>query len=453
MKQSKTIGIFHYQLGLTDGVSLEVDKWKSVLERMGHRVLLCAGRLGNQEGILLPELYHHRPEIEAINQNILGLRDDLSPPDLENLLNDKIDFLEKAFNKIILENKIDVLLVNNIWSVAMNIPAAIALERVRNRLALKTIAHHHDFYWERKLSPNLERYEIRKILEAYLPPKDPKITHIVINSIARLSLQRFKGIPSTIVPNVFDFDGTDWVIDDYNRDLRRTIGLRENDICLLQATRIVPRKGIELAIEVVKALNEPHRRDILQENGLYNGRHLDAESKIVLVLAGYDRDDPTGVYLQKLKRKANNLGVELRHINTIVGSERSIQEGSKTYALWDTYAIADLVTYPSLWEGWGNQLLEAFRAKLPILMFEYPVYLQDIQDRGFNVISLGSEITGRDQQDLVHIPESVIQRAADQCVVYLTNQAVREEAVSKNYSIAKKHFSFDELERQLNQWF
>ena len=32
----KNIGIFHYKVGGTDGVSLEIDKWKKVLEEMGH---------------------------------------------------------------------------------------------------------------------------------------------------------------------------------------------------------------------------------------------------------------------------------------------------------------------------------------------------------------------------------------------------------------------------------
>jgi len=453
MKASKTIGIFHYQLGFTDGVSLEVDKWKTVMEKMGHRVLLCAGRLGHQEGILLPELYHRRPEIELINQNILGQRDDLPSEALEILFNQHTDYLSDALREIIFNNEIDVLLVNNIWSVAMNIPAAAALERVRKELTLKAVAHHHDFYWERKSNPNLDRPEIKSILEAYLPPKDSKITHLVINSIAQSSLQRYKGIPSTIVPNVFDFNRSDWVIDDYNQDLRKAIGLSNSDICVLQATRIIPRKGIELGIDLLKALNEPHRRAILQKRGLYDGRAFNEKNKIVLVLAGYDRDDPTGAYLQKLKTKAKNLGVDLRHIDSIIGPERSSGPGGKTFAFWDTYAVADLVTYPSLWEGWGNQLLEAFRAKLPIVMFEYPVYTQDIKYRDFNVISLGSEITGRDQNNLVKIPDDIIQRAADECVAYLTNKIMREKSGSRNFSIAKRHYSFDELENQITQWF
>ena len=38
-------------------------------------------------------------------------------------------------------------------------------------------------------------------------------------------------------------------LDDYNRDLRREIGLREEDWFILQPTRVVQRKGIEHAVE------------------------------------------------------------------------------------------------------------------------------------------------------------------------------------------------------------
>lgn len=453
MKTMKTIGIFHYQLGLTDGVSLEVEKWKHVLEEMGHKVILCAGRLGNQEGILLPELYHHLPEVDIINQNILGERNDLSPDDLVDRLNDHTNKLVQSITDIVQKNNIDTLLVNNIWSVAMNIPAAVALETVRKSLQLNSIAHHHDFYWERNLNPNLDREEIVNILDNYLPPKDMEIYHVVINSIAQTSLVRKKDISSTIVPNVFDFSGPDWVIDDYNQDLRQTIGLDDGDICILQATRIVPRKGIELAIDLVHALNNPYRRKILQERGLFDERRFTSNNKIVLVLAGYDRDDPTGMYLKKLVAKAKKLNVDLRHIDNIIGRERSAINGRKVYALWDTYAIADLVTYPSLWEGWGNQLLEAIRAKLPIVLFEYPVYLRDINKRDFDVISLGSIVAKPDQEGLVQISDDVIQRAADQCVVYLTNRALRKDSVDKNYLIGKNHYSFDALKNILKRWF
>jgi len=64
---NKSIGIFHYKVGGTDGVSLEIDKWRRVLEAMGHTVHLCAGDLGSAEGSLIREMYHHLPEIKRLD--------------------------------------------------------------------------------------------------------------------------------------------------------------------------------------------------------------------------------------------------------------------------------------------------------------------------------------------------------------------------------------------------
>ena len=70
------IGVIHYKVGGTDGVSLEIDKWKQVLEEMGHTVHLCAGDLGNVEGTLIEELFHHRPDTERLYRNtFIGLND------------------------------------------------------------------------------------------------------------------------------------------------------------------------------------------------------------------------------------------------------------------------------------------------------------------------------------------------------------------------------------------
>lgn len=453
MKPTQTIGIFHYQLGMTDGVSLEVEKWKTVLDRMGHRVFLCAGRFGQNEEVLLPDLFHHQPEIELINQNIFGGAHSLSVQTLDRLISEHKHALKAALRNIILQNGIDCLLVNNIWSVAMNIPAAVALEEVRQELGLQAVAHHHDFYWEKKIKPDLENPVVENILETFLPPRDHKIKHVVINSLAQSSLAEYKRIASTIVPNVFDFDGPEWVLDAYNRDLRQAIGLKEDDICILQATRIIPRKGIELAVDLVEALNAPQRRAKLQALGLYNGKAFSPESKIVLVLAGYDRDDPTGAYLERLKMRAADAGVDLRHIGSLIGPVRSHENGSKIYSLWDSYTIADLVSYPSLWEGWGNQLLEAVRAKLPVALFEYPVYLADIKNEKFEVITLGSDITSWDRYNLVKISDKILQAAADRCVDYLTDRTLRERVARKNYRIAKQHYSYDRLQDQLIKLF
>ena len=442
----KTIGIFHYQVGRTDGVSLEIDKWKRVLEEMGHTVHLCAGDLGTVEGTLIEEMYHHRPDAKRLNYNTFGeLRDYPDDAAYRAELLGLADVIEGKMRDFVAEKGIDFLIPQNVWSVAASPPVAIALARVMRDLQLPALAHNHDFYWERTDGLALTCATAIELADKYLPPRDPLARHVVINSLAQQELADRKGIESTVVPNVFDFDAPPWQPDEYNRDFRTRIGLGENDVFILQATRIVQRKGIELAVDFVKALDSPERRARLKERGLYDGRSFDDDSRIVLVLAGYARDDATGGYLNHLQQKVERAGIDALFIEDVVGGRRQMRDGQKVYSLWDSYVFADFVTYPSLWEGWGNQFLEALRARLPLMLFEYPVYRADIKDKGFRVVSLGSEIQGRDDLGLVQVAPQVIEAAADQAVELLAEARLRQETVEHNFQVGRQHYSLESL--------
>ena len=126
----KNIGIFHYKVGGTDGVSLEIDKWKQVLEEMGHKVFLCAGDLGAVQGTLIEEMYHHRTDAQRLYRNtFLALQDydeSVYKAELERLANN----IEEKLRRFITEKKIDYLIPQNIWSVAANPAVALAMRRV-----------------------------------------------------------------------------------------------------------------------------------------------------------------------------------------------------------------------------------------------------------------------------------------------------------------------------------
>ena len=442
----KNIGIFHYQVGRTDGVSLEIEKWKRVLEEMGHTVHLCAGNLGAAEGTLIEEMYHHRPDAERLNYNTFcELRDYPDEAAYRAELMGLAGIIEDKMRHFVAEKEIDFLIPQNVWSVAANPSVSIALARVMRDLQLPALAHNHDFYWERTGGVALTCATAIELADKYLPPHDPLVRHVVINSLAQRELAERKGIEATVVPNVFDFDAPPWQPDDYNRDFRARIGLRENDVFILQATRIVARKGIELAVDFVRALDTPARRAILKERGLYDGRPFDDDSRIVFVLAGYARDDVTGGYVTRLKQKIERAGIDALFVEDVVGGERQTRNGEKIYSLWDTYVFADFVTYPSLWEGWGNQFLEALRARLPIMLFEYPVYQVDIKGQGFRVVSLGSQVQGRDDAGLVQVAPQIIEAAADQAVELLTGARLRQETVEHNFQIGRRRYSLGSL--------
>jgi glycosyltransferase involved in cell wall biosynthesis len=446
----KSIGIFHYKVGGTDGVSLEIDKWKRVLEEMGHTVHLCGGDLGTAEGTLIEEMYHHRPDAKRLNQNTFyQLRDYADEAAYRAELYRLADTIEHQMRDLIADKGIDFLIPQNVWSVAASPSVAIALTRVMREHQLPTLAHNHDFYWERTYGVSLTCATAIELADKYLPPRDPLARHAVINSLAQRELLERKGVHATVVPNVFDFSAPPWMPDEYNQDLRERIGLRENDLFILQATRIVARKGIELAIDFVSALSSSDRRAILRERGLYDGRPFEMDSRIVLVLAGYAQDDVTGRYVKSLKHKIERTGIDALFIEDIIDSRRGIKDGQKMYSLWDSYVYADLVTYPSLWEGWGNQFLEALRAQLPILLFEYPVYQADIREKGFRVISLGSEIEGRDDLGLTQVAPQLIEAAADQAVELLTDSRLYRGTVEHNYQVGRKHYSLASLQDHL----
>jgi hypothetical protein len=108
------------------------------------------------------------------------------------------------------------------------------------------------------------------------------------------------------------------------------------------------------------------------------------------------------------------------------------------------------VSYPSYWEGWGNQLLEALKAKLPILIYEYLVYEQDIKPNGFQLVSLGNKITGTDPLGLMQVPQEVMERCADEGIRLLWDTEYRKTVTEKNYAIAKKFYSMPALNEYLS---
>ena len=445
------IGICHFRVGLTDGVSLEIEKWKNVLEKIGHTVYLLAGEASNIDATIIPKLRFDYPEINKIYNNSFHFLSNF--PSEEALYQEiyKIVYqIEEKIYSFIRKFSIDLLDIENVWSLPLNIPAAIALFRVIKSTGIKTISHHHDFFWERSHFDHPTCKAIKEILITYFPPKNKLITHTVINILARDELKKRRGINSVVIPNIFDFEGPEWKIDDYNYDFKKALGLSSKDIIILQATRVISRKGIELAIDLVKELTKPDNLLLLKERGFYDKREIDEKSKVVLVLPNLIEDME---YFKLLKEKIKKKNINALFIGDIVDTIRKMENNRKIYSLWDTYLFADLVTYPSLYEGWGNQFLEAIKAKLPIVVFEYEVYKRDIKPNGFKVISLGDKLKGKEVQGLYKIDSSVIKRVAKEAIRVLTDLPYRKKTVEYNFNLGRWLYSLPALRKYLEPLF
>ncbi|HJO94687.1 MAG TPA: glycosyltransferase [Victivallales bacterium] len=438
------IALCHYRVGETDGVSLEMEKWKIALEKMGHKVFYLAGSKGTRDAYIIPELQYKQSEnLKFIENAYVAIEDYSDEKEMQRALEKYTEKLENHLEEFIKKLKIDVLIPNNIWSRGWNLPAAVGFYNVIKKCNVKCIAHHHDFYWERDKFKKGTSDFINKCLDTYSPPDDPLIKHVVINELTRKELKKRKKIEAVVVPNVFDFSAPLWMLDNYNADFRKTVGVDQNDILILQATRIVERKAIELAIDVVGEMLKKDNLNTLYSNKLYDGRQFRKENKIIFVLAGLH--EFSSRYIELLKERASNCKVKLLFINELIEDVRCNKNGEKCYSLWDAFASCDIVTYPSIWEGWGNQFLETVFAKKPVIVYEYPVYLTDIKNKNFDIISLGSEYEVC-QNGLVKIDMQRIKNASKQSIDILIDNDLRSKVVNKNFEIAKNNFSYKNLE-------
>ena len=444
------IALAHFRVGETDGVSLEMDKWKLILERLGHKVYMLAGSEGNCKAHVVPELHYQHPLNNKIVKNAYCELEDYNEEELKNEVLEYAARIQDGVEQFLIQNKIDVLVPNNIWSLGWGLAAGIGFYNAVKKTGVKCVAHNHDFHWEREKYSNPTCDFVEECLKTYFPPKDDLIKHVTINHIAKNELNARRGITATVVPNVFDFSEPVWKIDDYNSDFRESIGLSANDILILQATRITERKAIELAIDVIGKMINQGNLDILYSNTLYDGRKFSKDNRIVFVMAGLPESEDE--YLNSLNKKAEGYGVEVLYINEIVEHSRCTVDGRKCYSLWDVYAHADLITYPSILEGWGNQLLEAVFAKKPVIVYEYPVFITDIKAKNMDFISLGGTHKVTDE-GLVEVDSSIIENAAKEAVNILIDNKERTAAVEKNFAVCNEFFSYDSLEKLLKNLF
>jgi hypothetical protein len=405
------IGFISTRFCGTDGVTLEASKWAQVFERNGYPCFWFAGKLDRDPSVsyLAPEAHFTYETNEQINTAVIGATG--RGTDTSNLIHAQSRILKHHIYRFLQKFDIHLLVAENILSLPMQIPLGLALTEVMAETQIPTIAHHHDFYWER------DRYLVNSVgdyLQASFPPKLQNITHVVINSAAREELSRRTGIVATVVPNVLDFHQPPPVDMAAARSFRNFIGVKPDDLVVLQPTRVVQRKGIEHAIHLVHAM----------------GR---SNAKLVV---SHEAGDEGFEYAEYLTQFARTLSVDLIFVNTHLDDPWGTHSRKyPDFSLYDIYPGADFVTYPSLCEGFGNGLLEAIYFKKPILVNRYAIYVKDIEPMGFDMVSIDGFLTS---EAVEHVNQLLD-------VPHLCRQATE-----RNYRIAKAHFSYQTLQDRLN---
>lgn len=409
MSRENNIGIISTRLAGTDGVSLETEKWVKILDSLGYECFYFAGESDWPEDrtYLLPEAHFQHPDILKLNKDLF---DDYRR---FNSTSSKINQLKEEIkihlHKFIKQFNINLLITENALSIPMNVPLGLAITEVIVETNLPTIAHHHDFSWERK------RFSIsgaEDYLRAAFPPTVRQIHHVVINSFAQKELALRTGLSSILIPNVMNFEVLPPKKDEYCGDMRRELHINQDEYILLQPTRIVPRKRIELSIELARRIDE----------------------KCVVLISHHSGDEGQD-YENYLHEYADILNVKV-----IFGAERfnyqrgRTPDGKKIYSLEDAYHQTDIVTYPSRVEGFGNAFLETVYYRRPIVMSLYEIFKTDILPKGFEIIGFGD-----------YIDKVCISKSRE----VLENPKKALELTEHNFQIAQRYYSFEILRHSL----
>ncbi len=261
---------------------------------------------------------------------------------------------------------IDLVVVENLCTIPLNLAAARTV--ARTLASRPAILHHHDPPWQR------ERFA--SVTE--LPPDDPAWRHVVIN---RLTAEQFaqRDIEAVVIYNGFDTAGPEGD----RTAMRAKLGVADDALLITHPVRAIPRKNIPAAIAIAEELG-----------GAY---WLMGQAE-----EGYD------AALEQLLAEARCPVIHRPVARTP-----------------DIYAAADLVVFPSSWEGFGNPPVEAAIWRRPCVVGRYPV-ADELAEFGFRWFS----------------PDRL-----DEVRAFLNSPDIN--LLDQNQAIAQQHFSLERVRSDL----
>ncbi len=341
------IDLLHYSAPpVVGGVESVIGHHARLMAAAGHSVRLLAGR-GESNDPRTPVI--DLPLADSRHPRILEAKRLLDqghlPEDFEALTGELASQLQE------ITNQTDILIAHNVCSLHKNLALTAALHRLgRSSTSLHTILWHHDLAWT---TPRY-RSELHEGYPWDLLRQDwPFATQVVVSELRHQELSDLINVPASrvvVVPNGLDIRQF-LKLEDQTFDFIRQLDLLAAAPLLLLPVRITPRKNIELALQIMAALQVAYPAARLVITGPM-GPH-----------------NPANIhYFNQLKKLRDEL-----HLQVAV---HFLAEITPAYlpdeVISDFYHLADGLILPSREEGFGIPILEAGISGLPIFCSDIP---------------------------------------------------------------------------------
>lgn len=416
------IGVIIGRIGGTDGVAQEADKWIGVLRSMGHRVYTISGQYQERSPDPLTETVCSEMSFSSPVSFRSQKKAFFYPETDARELIDEIRHHSKVIRDCLIawieQRQLDLIISENASSLPSHLEMGFAIRSVLRKTGIPAITHDHDFAWDRGDRYRSTQPRINEFVEEIFPLRSDRVIHAVINTHAAHLLKERYGCDPEVVPNVMDFDQPFGIKNHYSAQLCEKLGVSTKDILLVQATRILRRKGIDTAIRLVHALNN---------------------ARVKLLITGSYPDDAGSAYYQELLGLVDELKlqdqVHFAH-SLFYPKGPSRNRGNLKFSASDAYACATACTYFSRYEGFGNEFVEAILAQKPVFVNNYePVFMPEIGSKGFKTVMIEhGNLTGEAVEEIADI---------------LYDPAKAREMATVNFQLGKAHFSFETLRIKL----
>jgi glycosyltransferase involved in cell wall biosynthesis len=336
------IALLHYtawpEMG---GVENVVRDQANMLAAVGHQVKVLAGS-GRDPGegyefVLLPQLAPDFPLYKSVRAVLDRGQSDQNFSQYRSML---VEAIETALTDV------DLTLVHNVFTMHYNLALTLALHDLASRQRMVAWTHdltatNSDFALPNPTQPPW----------SLMRTASPDVTYIATSDLRSAETKIHLKLPVApqVIPNMVDpariFGCTPEI-----RKALLALEIPWRDFVFLLPARVMVRKGIDFAIEIVKKLREQGRNPLL------------------LITGAKVPDSPAsehyGVFLRQ------SLPKELKGHVIFLSDYFPISDDT----LRDLYLLADCVIFSSKQEGFGLPILEAAMHRMPVWCQDIPAY-------------------------------------------------------------------------------
>lgn len=325
------IGLIHYTSWPTvGGVEVILRQQAGLMAKAGHEVSVICGSgrqfSPNIKTVVLEDLNISSPSVTAAQAEIWNGYPAAAYFGLVQKLRDQLTPILQ---------RMDCVVAHNLMTMPFNLAATQALIELAES-GTKILAWTHD------LAASNQDYSLpRNSIVDMVREKHSNLRYIAVSQTRANEFQELTGARvETIIPNGLDLA----TVLGLTPEVEALVNELDSQATLfLYPTRILPRKNLGLAMQILKALNELGHDAYLLITGAANQYSAGAQA-----------------HLSGLKQQAADLAMT----NRIIWVNEQFQVDEQQ--LRSLYLVADALLFSTRQEGFGLPLLEAAAFRLPI---------------------------------------------------------------------------------------